>query len=46
MLAASVLPSQAASAPLPPQMTNIGADQIPRRPLGKTGEQVFNSEWL
>src|SRR5271169_4146884 len=39
-LAASVLPSQAASAPLPPQMTNTGADQIPRRPLGKTGEQV------
>jgi aryl-alcohol dehydrogenase-like predicted oxidoreductase len=39
-LAASVLPSQAVSAPLPPQMTDTGADQIPRRSLGKTGEQV------
>src|ERR1700757_866453 len=40
VLAASVLPSQIAAAPVPPQMTNTGADQIPRRPLGKTGEQV------
>ena len=39
-LAASVFPSQMASASLPPQMTNNGADQIPRRPLGNTGEQV------
>ena len=39
-LAASVLPSQVVSAPVPPQMTNTGADQIPRKPLGKTGEQV------
>src|SRR5246127_4837964 len=40
VLAASVLPSQIAAASLPPQMTNTGANQIPRRPLGKTGEQV------
>src|ERR1700675_1383354 len=39
-LATSVLPSQIVSAAVPPQMTNSGADQIPRRPLGKTGEQV------
>src|ERR1700756_2953388 len=39
-LAASVFPSQIASSVVPPQMTNNGADQIPRRPLGKTGEQV------
>src|ERR1035437_5647799 len=40
VLASSVLPSQIVSAAVPPQMTNSGADQIPRRPLGKTGEQV------
>src|ERR1700733_15090995 len=40
VLATSVLPSQIASAAVPSQMTNSGADQIPRRPLGKTGEQV------
>ena len=40
VLANSVLHSQVASAALPPQMTNNGADQIPRKPLGKTGEQV------
>src|ERR1700719_1704965 len=40
VLATSVLPSQIVSASVPPQMTNSGADQIPRRPLGKTGEQV------
>src|ERR1700692_1032209 len=39
-LAASVLPSQIVSAALPPQITKSGADQIPRRPLRKTGEQV------
>src|SRR5579871_1905998 len=39
VFAASVFPSQTASASLPPQ-TNNGADQIPRRPLGKTGEEV------
>src|SRR6202051_4179943 len=39
-LAASVLPSPIVSAAGSPQMTNSGADQIPRRPLGKTGEQV------
>jgi uncharacterized protein len=40
VLATSVLPSQVASAALPSQRTNSGADQIPRRPLGKTGQQV------
>src|ERR1700729_81131 len=40
VLATSVLPSQIVSAAVPPQMTNSRADQIPRRPLGKTGEQV------
>jgi uncharacterized protein len=40
VLATSVLHSQVASAALPPQMTNNGTDQIPRRQLGKTGEQV------
>src|SRR5579862_3984095 len=39
-LANSVLPSRIVSAAVPPQMTNGGADQIPRRALGKTGEQV------
>src|SRR5580700_7856666 len=39
VLATSVLPSQIVSAAVPPQ-TNSGADQIPRRPLGKTDEQV------
>ncbi len=40
VLAGSVLHSQGASGALPPQMTNNGGDQIPRRPLGKTGDQV------
>jgi uncharacterized protein len=40
VLGTSVLLSQVASAAGPPQATNSGADQIPRRPLGKTREQV------
>ena len=40
VLATSVLPSQIVSAAVPSQLTNSGADQIPRRPLGKTGAQV------
>jgi aryl-alcohol dehydrogenase-like predicted oxidoreductase len=40
VLANSVLQSQIASAAIPPQVPNNVADQIPRRPLGKTGEQV------
>src|SRR6201993_911963 len=40
VLATSVLPGQIVSAAVPPQMRNSGADQIPRRPLGRTGEQV------
>jgi hypothetical protein len=39
-LANSVLHSEVASAALPPRITNNGADQIPRRPLGKTGDQI------
>ena len=39
-LANSVLRGQIASAALPSQMTNNDADQIPLRPLGKTGAQV------
>jgi len=39
-LASSLLHSQAASAAVPPQGANHGADQIPLRPLGKTGAQV------
>ena len=40
VLATSILPSPIVSAAVPPQMTNSGANQIPRRPLGKTGAQV------
>src|ERR1700756_4138861 len=40
VLATSVLPRQIASAAVPPQMRNSSADQLPRRPLGRTGEQV------
>lgn len=39
-VASSALRSRIAVAAVPPEMTNIGADPIPRRPLGKTGEQV------
>jgi hypothetical protein len=40
MLADSVARGQIASAAPPSQITNSGAEEIPRRPLGKTGEQV------
>ncbi|MGD0988544.1 MAG: aldo/keto reductase [Candidatus Sulfotelmatobacter sp.] len=40
MLATSVLPGPIASAALPQQLTSSPADQIPRRPFGKTGEQI------
>jgi aryl-alcohol dehydrogenase-like predicted oxidoreductase len=40
VLANSVLHGQIASAGLPPQITNGGADHIPRKAFGKTGEQV------
>src|ERR1700722_10349457 len=40
VLGTSVLPSPIVSASVPPQMMNGGADQIPRKPLGKTGEKV------
>jgi uncharacterized protein len=39
-LASSVLHRPVASAAIPPQVTNNGGDQIPRRPLGKTSAQV------
>jgi aryl-alcohol dehydrogenase-like predicted oxidoreductase len=40
IVAASLIHSSAAAAATPPAMTNIGPDQIPRKPLGRTGEQV------
>jgi uncharacterized protein len=40
VVAASALRSQIATAAAPTQITNLGADAIPRKPLGKTGEQV------
>jgi uncharacterized protein len=40
VLANTILRDQIATAAQPPQRTNNGADQIPRRPLGKTGAQV------
>jgi aryl-alcohol dehydrogenase-like predicted oxidoreductase len=40
MLATSVLPGPIASAALPQQLTSSPADQIPRRPFGKTGELI------
>src|ERR1700739_4595518 len=40
VLATSVLRGPIASAAVPPQVPNNVADQIPHRPLGKTGEQV------
>ena len=39
-LANSVLRGHIASAALPSQTTNSSSEEIPRRPLGKTGEQV------
>ena len=40
IVAASLMHSSAAAAANPLAMTNTGPDQIPRKPLGKTGEQV------
>ena len=40
VLASSMLHRRVTSAAIPPQMTNHGGDQIPRRPLGKTGAPV------
>lgn len=36
----SFLPRQLAASAVPAQTTNMSSDPIPRRPLGKTGEQV------
>jgi len=43
VLATSVLPSQIVSAAVPPQMTNSGANQIPRRPLAKRANKSRSS---
>ena len=40
VVAGSMLHSSALAAAGPPAMTNTGTDQIPRKPLGRTGEQV------
>jgi aryl-alcohol dehydrogenase-like predicted oxidoreductase len=40
LVAASLVHSSAAAAATPPAMTNTSADQIPRKPLGRTGEQI------
>jgi len=40
LAAGSIFHSSDISAAVPREMTNTGPDQIPRRPLGKTGEQV------
>jgi aryl-alcohol dehydrogenase-like predicted oxidoreductase len=40
IVAGSLLSSSAAAAATAPAMTNTGPDQIPRKPLGRTGEQV------
>src|SRR6266446_3222102 len=40
VVAGSMLHSSALAAAEPLAMTNTGADQIPRKPLGRTGEQV------
>ena len=43
VLATSVLTSQIVSAAVPPQMTNSGANQIPRRPLAKRANKSRSS---
>src|SRR6266850_8094748 len=40
LVAASLMHSSAAAAATPLTMTNTGPDQIPRKPLGRTGEQI------
>ena len=40
LAAGPIFHSSNISAAVPLEMTNTGSDQIPRRPLGKTGEQV------
>jgi uncharacterized protein len=40
VVASSALRSRIAAAAVPPQLTNVGENPIPRRALGKTGEQV------
>jgi aryl-alcohol dehydrogenase-like predicted oxidoreductase len=40
IVADSILHTSSAGAAGPLEMTNTGPDQIPRRPLGRTGEQV------
>jgi aryl-alcohol dehydrogenase-like predicted oxidoreductase len=40
IVAGSILQSSSIARQIPLQMTNTGPDQVPRKPLGKTGEQV------
>jgi aryl-alcohol dehydrogenase-like predicted oxidoreductase len=40
ILAESLFSSPGIAAPPPLQMTNTGADSIPRKPMGRTGEQL------
>jgi aryl-alcohol dehydrogenase-like predicted oxidoreductase len=40
VVAAPILSSSTATAAVPLTMTNTGPDEIPRKPLGRTGEQV------
>jgi len=40
IVAGSILHTSSAGAAGPLEMTNTGPDQVPRRPLGRTGEQV------
>jgi aryl-alcohol dehydrogenase-like predicted oxidoreductase len=40
IVAGSILASHISAGVVPLEMTNTGPDQIPRRPLGRTGEQV------
>jgi aryl-alcohol dehydrogenase-like predicted oxidoreductase len=40
IVAGSIMHSSIVAAAVPPPMTNTDPDQIPRKPLGRTGEQV------
>jgi aryl-alcohol dehydrogenase-like predicted oxidoreductase len=40
ILAESLFSSPPVAAPAPLQMTNTGPDQVPRKPMGRTGEQL------
>jgi uncharacterized protein len=40
IVSGAILQSSNTPAEIPPQITTTGPDQVPRKPLGKTGEQV------